>query len=428
MKSKKYNETWYINNFRKEIEIKYFCHTKAKFRHSDFIRLSEEIYKVSKIQLGINTLKRFFDIKNPKNPHLSTLDALAKYLEYENWNDYKQKQLKNEIIIPPIKYKSLLSRKKYIITAGIIIGMVLLAVVYFVYKKYKNIKNIENLEFYYTYENKKELPLVKFHFNIKNIDFENAKIWPLGIRNDAIDIKYDDTVLVYGYGWYETFHPKLVIDGDVVKELIIDVQSDGWKAAVSKLTKDEFFQEYWEDEAIFTKGDLGITDEILELHGFSYNDIEMCYYVNARNFENINGDTLFFETKIKNKQISKSTKSGIHKIFLVFEKGIILLPVAEEKRSNLDIPLGLFDVWMSPDKNDLTMLKINLLEWNRIIITTGKKKVEIVINDKQVYTNEFNLNPGFLKRVEFQFTGLGQVDYVRFYNTNGKLIYNDDFE
>ena len=427
MKNKNFNESWFIKKCKCDIALKFFCDSKKKFKHSDFIRLSEEIYKSSNILLGTSTLVRIFRDNYSKIPHLTTLDALAKYLEYENWNDFKRKYV-NVNIVNGVKLEHYFFYKNRIIAGAVIFAIALIIGLFFIYKNYRNKKNIENSIFYFTYENNNELPLIRFHFNLNNLDFENAQIWPFGKDADNINLSKNDTTKLYGYTWYETFHPKLVVDGKVIKELTVDVKSSGWKAGVSKLTNDEFFQEYWEDKQIFTNGELGISDEIVKLHNFTYNDFDQSYYVNARDFNTINGDTLIFETRIKNKQISKNTKSGIHRIILDFEKAMILIPIAEEKRYNLDIPLGLFDIWLFPDKNDLSMLNINQLEWNKINITTNSKVVTIKINDKKVFFKAYKSDAGMLKRIDFLFNGMGLVDYVRFYNTNGKLIYHDEFE
>ena len=428
MSSNKYNETWFINNFKNEIAIKYFCHSETKFRHSDFIRLSEEIFNVSKVQLSINTLKRFFNENNRKTPHLSTLDAMAQYLEYENWNDYKQRHLKHENIIGSVVNRPRFSKKKISVIISVFVGIALFYWFYSYYQEYRNNKNIANINFYYTIENERDPPYFKFHYNLKNIEFKNAQLWPLGRNTDVVNLKNEDTVTLYGYGWYDTFHPKLVVDDNVVKELSIDVQSDGWKAAVCKFKSDEFFQEYLHDDNIFSNGELGITDEVLYSHNFTNDDLDICYYVNARDFNQINGDALCFDTKIKNKQISKNTKSGIHTIILAFEKGMIYLPITENEKFNLNIPLGLFDIWNTPDKKDLTMLSIEQMVWNTLNIITINKKVIITINEKNVYESNFTTNPGILKRIEFQFRGLGLVDYVRFFNPDGEIVYHDEFD
>lgn len=70
---------------------------------SDYEYLACDIEKVTKRRLSINTLKRLFGlIKCVNAPRLYTLDTIAAYLEYENWDAY-QFSLPKEVFVNTIK-------------------------------------------------------------------------------------------------------------------------------------------------------------------------------------------------------------------------------------------------------------------------------------------------------------------------------------
>ena len=55
---------------------------------SDFEHLSFDIEKQTKQRVGVNTLKRLFgQIEGVKEPRLYTLDAVARYLKFKNWDE-----------------------------------------------------------------------------------------------------------------------------------------------------------------------------------------------------------------------------------------------------------------------------------------------------------------------------------------------------
>jgi hypothetical protein len=376
--------------------------------------------------LGLSTLRRIFDENYSKVPHLTTLDALAKYVGYSNWNAYKKEQL------PESSKKSERHSKKINYSAILIVSVIVIVLAicsFYIIKKHSKKDIYKNVTFSYSIKESYEVPQsVTFYYNIKDIDCDKAQIWPLGYKNDVADIDKNDTVLVSSYGWYNTFWPKLVIDDSIVRVLKIDIQSHVWKTAVANyIPKVEFFQEYWDDKEIFTKGTLGIDDNILKKHNFTYNNLDRVYYVKATDFTNIHQDSLHFETKFKSKSIHKNTRAGIHVIRLAFEKSLFVIPV-NENNHNITQWAILFNHFLDPQKTDLSIFEIKPNEWNTLSYRTSDKHLQIIINDSLLFESDYDIEPGHLKHVAFEFMGLGEVDYVRFYNQQGELIYNDEFD
>ena len=55
---------------------------------SDFEHLSFDIEKQTKQRVGVNTLKRLFgQIEGIKEPRLYTLDTIARYINFKNWDE-----------------------------------------------------------------------------------------------------------------------------------------------------------------------------------------------------------------------------------------------------------------------------------------------------------------------------------------------------
>lgn len=63
---------------------------------SDCEYLSYDIEKETKLRISINTLKRLFGfLEDIKAPRLYTLDIIAKYLGYKNW-DFLELSIKED--------------------------------------------------------------------------------------------------------------------------------------------------------------------------------------------------------------------------------------------------------------------------------------------------------------------------------------------
>src|SRR5579863_4219167 len=60
--------------------------------NDDFERLSEKIFEKTRVQLSISTLKRIWGKVRYENfPTTATLNALAGFLGYESWREFRQK-------------------------------------------------------------------------------------------------------------------------------------------------------------------------------------------------------------------------------------------------------------------------------------------------------------------------------------------------
>ena len=75
--------------------------------NDDFEQLSEKIFDKTKVQLSISTLKRIWGKVRYENfPTAATLNALAGFLDYESWRDFRQKNGAVEPAIEPAKAAS----------------------------------------------------------------------------------------------------------------------------------------------------------------------------------------------------------------------------------------------------------------------------------------------------------------------------------
>ena len=429
MKKIKQNEIWWINKCKKDIAYKYFYNKENYFKHSDFKRLSEEIYNISNISLGVSTLARIFSNDYSGMPYLSTLDAFAKYLGYENWNEYKRSFFNNDKTLKSVFF---ISKKKLLIITGIIIGISIFSLFTYLYIGLQNKKAIKNIKFSYCNFNSDEMPVtVYFKYNIKKIKFDSATIQPLGkatkVHGDEFRISKNDTITGYTYLWPETYYPKLVIDGRVIKTLKLNLYTDIWKASVSNM-KDKFYIKYINDKKIFECGKMGITEEILDQNNFPKNDVEQTVYHLFKDFRNITGDSTYFTTCIKNCLITQKEKSGSAKIVLFFENDKLNIPFAIDKSPFEQLNLKVFDKYFSTKTTDLSFLYTNLEDWINFSIKTFDKQFELFINDSLVFQTSYEIDPGKLYGIRFIFNGLGGIDYVRFYNPNDSLVYNDEFD
>jgi len=92
----------------KKIERKLNWVASEQWQQKHFESLSELIFEKNKVRLSPLTLKRLWGkTKYDSNPSASTLDALARFLDYENWIDYQSHQKRKGI---PLRFPFLKSK------------------------------------------------------------------------------------------------------------------------------------------------------------------------------------------------------------------------------------------------------------------------------------------------------------------------------
>ena len=121
----------FLNACKSLIEEKLDWPPSENWRQRDFLNLINLIENESGISISLSTIRRLWKVDYSGTPQPSTLNALAKFLAYEDWLDFKSKYKKAQNAIPeldiPNNKKSLSSFLPFFIAA---IVLILLALVF----------------------------------------------------------------------------------------------------------------------------------------------------------------------------------------------------------------------------------------------------------------------------------------------------------
>jgi hypothetical protein len=77
-----------IEELKQEVE-KVFCRKIQKRAHCESLAI--DLYAKTNIFISYNTFRRLFGIIEPREPRLSTLDALSKYIGFSSYHDFMQR-------------------------------------------------------------------------------------------------------------------------------------------------------------------------------------------------------------------------------------------------------------------------------------------------------------------------------------------------
>jgi hypothetical protein len=455
MKSDTHSEDYYLARCRQLIEEKLAWGSSSTWSHADFVEVSERISEEAGIALSVTTIKRILGkVKYKGSPAASTLNALAIYLGYENWRSFKLSQddhvidkheeekksadtVSNQSSLSElndsskqVKFKKQLKSNKHFIP--LISGAILLiAVFYFLSGREKGPEALSSEELvagnilFNSEPIAKGLPnTVVFNYDISAFDFDSAFIqqnWD-SRRRQAINREHKQMTSVYYYPGH--YNAKLVLNDKVIKEHSLLIATEGWLGMGSR-DESADIPVYLPLQKIQKEGALYASPEVLAAHKIDTRKDFYVGYSNARDF-GVNGDHFMLEASVKNNMEEGGLTCQESFIFIDGEKGVIWFTLsALGCVGNASLRFG--DVFVSGQNNDLSAFGTDLSVWNQIKCIVKNKEVEILLNDKRIYSLAYEEPIGKIMGLNFNFHGAGAVDYVRLKDEMGNLVYEDEF-
>ena len=232
----------FIEKCRHLIECRLEWAESKEWKNRDYEYLSELIFEKTRISISVSTLKRIWQNNKHGIPHISTLNALTRFLDYENWHDFKNK-LKNEI--KPDRETEIIVKAEWkprlLPILGIILSAVVIGIAFYVIQKQIN-KNKHTLTFDpddIVFTSKKTVTTglpnsVVFYYDISKADFDSAFIQQDWDRSKRQKISKDNHYHTCIYYYPMCYEAKLVLNDSVVKRLPLCITTEGWVACYEK--------------------------------------------------------------------------------------------------------------------------------------------------------------------------------------------------
>ncbi len=399
------------------------------WKQRDYLHLIELIENKTGITLSLSTVKRIWKKDSTNIPHISTLDALARFLEYDNWLHFKKSNQKNNSIKITSAGKRLLINRPVVILT-LIIGLVSASIL-FVSNGTKESEKVivyepAKVEFSCKYSAKNELPNTAiFNYDVSNVEADSFFIqqsWNK-FRRDQIHKDNRSLTSIYYYPGYH--HAKLIANDSIIKQSIVNITTDKWVAMGRYGYMDEI-PVYVKNKDIINEGNLHVTKEHLNKNqiGINKNTLVSYYYINE--FKNLSSRGFGFETKVKCDSINTYTCPHIT-ICIYGQDDMFFIPLTSKGCiGNVNVKLG--DVTIGGKNNDLSLFGRNIYEWQTIGLKIKDNIASVFINDVEVLKTPFITDIGNIVGFNFNFTGTGLIDYVKLTSTDGKIIYSTEFD
>ena len=466
------SDIYYLEKLSQKIEEKLDWGSISKWTERNFQELSDLIDQNVKYKISVTTLKRIMGrLEKKKAPHLKTLNNLAHFMGYENWTHYKMTVEGNDEAFDffknqPENYSLAESRSPFKTGQAAtepefaealpekkrrawqtILMIAAIAVVssglgYWValssqsepengsgsfdaISKKDNNKGSQPLGgenvMRLTHENfnyEKSRFDIGVEYYLPDIDINNVNLirFDGNLRYLSIDNESRQGIASHTYTKSGLYPVKIFSGKQTMAHLTVVVPTKDWVGEV-------FFEKNREQVHTFNprqKNEVAeLKDRLSRTHGR--------FWVKYKNFENfpVKAANFVLKTRFRNIPTNNETRDGNSFVEVLGDKNKIRIQV-----TNLNSQGRYYQVF-SEQKHETSSgplaFKVNLSEWQTLMIEDRNKSLTIKLGDSIVHQTTYEQPLGYIKGFIFSFAGLGEVDYLRIYSLQDELMYEEEF-
>ena len=400
------HDTEYLQLCIRLIEQKLNWRPAEEWRNYEFTELSEKILDATGVNLSATTLKRIFGkLKYESLPSSATLNALAAFLGYSSWMDFKSKQpLRQEetkgTTIRSDK-KILLQLKVWPMTAAAAVIIVILAFTFLSGKSVQPLKNEKEIIF-----TSKQLANGLPNSVVFNVDLKGntpnkiviQQSWD-STRTVTLQPGQKEATGIYYLPGY--FRAKLILDGKIIKEHDLFIRSDNWMATIDH----QPIPTYIKKDDLLLKEEMSVSENVLKEIKTNTKPTWLIYHL-VKPFGGLQSDNFILESSIKNTFAEGPAVCKTAKIFVLCSKGAFIIPFTIPGCIS-DINLKANDHYLDGNSNDLSSFGADLSEWANIKVEVKSRVMKIFLNDKLIRQETYKEDAGEVVGLRFSFLGQG---------------------
>lgn len=393
----------YLKHLIKKCEEVFGRNSFSQWKNSDYVDLSFEIHKATKVKISPNTLKRIFGKINTDNdytPQKATIEAMRIYC-----NDDTENSTTNGA--KSINYKKIL-----------LITLILSAIAIFILYALKWNQKLEGKITVVKQDG--QLPATVY-FNLE-LPKTNEKIFiDFGDESGLRPIKKDQFNIGHNYLFPGVFETKLIANNKTISSENVTILSDHWVVLAFNQQKD-IPNSFYQSPAVKNKNNSTFHVSNKELFQMGI-DTANTFYTRLCNYTTTNYklEDFIFESSFKN-QINEA---GIYCNGVQFqisgEKHCIRFKLVNNGCSyrirNIISEkeyIGLL--------NDLSDFTLDLSKLNAVKIINENKNVKLFVNEQLIFEESYQESLGEIKGVFIEFEGNGYVNTCSLSSKEGEYL------
>lgn len=411
-----------INSILKLIEQKLNWGISESWVQRDFENLIEEIFKQTKVAISLSTLKRIWKGNYKDLPNVGTLNALAQFAGYNNWQAYKASCQSNEKLIPLQEHKKRKKLKWILIFLASFLLAGILVIKLLLFSDINEITyNSTDFEFSIKSVTHKTPNTIFFNYKIPAYVTDTVYLQQNWDHSKREVLNKNDTIVSSIYYYPSFYKTKMVVNDSVIHEIPLQIFSEGWQCLISYDLTGRNIPIYINKE--YCKTDNGYHVSLDHLKKFNVDFSQEEYwteYFNSRDFRKINSSNFSFEATVKNPIIEGGLTCQDVRLYFVFENSYGAIPLCETGCvSNLE--MYFCGIYKNGKTEDLSAFGLNLDNWNTIKCSVKGKELSVFINNKKAYKLNFSQDGGELKYIEICFKGSGFMKNPKLYDSEGNI-------
>jgi len=408
--------------------------------NDDFEQLSEKIFDKTRVQLSVSTLKRIWGKVRYENfPTAGTLNALAGFLDYDSWRDFRQKNRTddtyavpvNEVENPPqeeipsqnpVTEKNPKPRKIIIAIAPLAVVLVILSILFFINQKTVKPVDLSKVKFEAIKVSDNLPNSVIFNYDASAFHSDSVFIqqsWDPARRERVDGNGKQFTSIYYEPGF---FVAKLVVDNQVKKQCLVYIKTKGWNGVVEK----QPVPIYLSAKEMKGKNWMGVTDSTLRQKlGLPVFNNTWVKFSNVREFKDIDAGNFTFETTLRNSSAIEASVCRQIRIIILGTSTAIIIPLADKGCiSGIDLWTG--DTWIGGRNHDMSAFGCDFSQFQNLKCTVENHHFKIYLNSKLIIDTLQKHTLDEIVGIRYEFEGAAEIKDVKL-STPGKVTYFDKF-
>jgi transcriptional regulator with XRE-family HTH domain len=401
----------------------------ARMTQRDFEHISGEIEKKAGIIISSTTIKRLSNGEFSRLPQIATLNAIANYFGYSNWQEFKASEqfLSKETPVhkEAVNVKAPQRSLSRLMLALSIVAI--LAVVFFIMgRKKTDFGDLTKVIFTAKKNTDNKIPnTVVFSYNIDNLNADSFFIQQSWDKNRRVRIyknHYTLTDIYYEPGYHIA---KLIANDSIIREVEVSIPTDKWFFFANE-NKDNYKTEYIKVESPALNGKLGISKNILLQNNIDISKDMSYIYAYFPSKQEVAGDNFTLKTRVRMMEV-KNNLCPFLELEIYCQRNYMIIK-STEKGCASEALLQFGNKVLFGKETDLGNISFDIKEWNDVDLLVKNKNVTVKINGKAVYKTTYETSAKNIAGLAFISNGLCEVDRVDLTGNDGVVVYSNDFD
>ncbi len=420
------NEIFFIKKSIKLIEKKTQWGDYHSWSNYHFNKLCVDIQAKTNDKISVSTLKRYFGKKKTPgknyNPQIFTKDTIARFLDYNNWEDFKTKNQIPEDTDENNRTSAIdndSSNKKMYRISGISFILILSGF----FTGYLLWRNKKTEVVFYSHQPTGLVPYTaKFHYDISGV--KDTVYIDFGNNNTPIVLPKNNHVVTDYYKAAGRPVVKIYTKEKLLDSAVIHNISKKWQCGFSKNDSIVTYRPFENQQILLQNKRLFVPRDSAEKLTGELQD----YFIEYRFTDTFDVvvDNMNFETVVKNCPRDGGRRCYDIEIILLGQYSKLQVRFLEPGCYRY-VRLQFGEKHYFGRFTDLSQFSRDVTQWRKISIQVKQQQAKVFFEGEEIFNQDYNRAVGELKGIIYRFYGTGSVKNCKITGPN-RLIFHDNFQ